>query len=173
MCDKSIDSLIFMFSGHGTSECILSSDFNRNGLGEISITDIQQWFGGKNVRSYFLSCPKLVILDMCRGNMNVQTIKHKEKHKGDKITYKRHPVQDYAIFFSNAKGYTSSNAVDCSGGHLITAFCKVLSNRNNTTNYDISSLQKMVRKEVMTVTNSSQCIEFSDMLTNDAFFTRN
>ena len=176
MSNKDIDSLIFCFSGHGSTDCILTSDYNGNKLGKIPITAIQQWFGDTNVRPYFLKSPKLIILDCCRGNTRTRTIKHKikiQQNKGDKIVYKRHPVQDYAVLFSNANGYESSNADDGSGGFLITAVDKILSIKSNRNDYDLGTLAKLIRKDVLDRTSSNQVVEYSELLTNDVYFKTN
>ena len=38
---------------------------------------------------------------------------------------------------------------------------------------DLTKIVKKIRKYVMNKTNSKQCIEFSDLLTNDVFFKSN
>ena len=60
--------IIFIFSGYGTKDSIITSD----GI-EYPILKILKMFNGENC-PHFVNCPKIFIFDCCRGNQNALAV---------------------------------------------------------------------------------------------------
>ena len=109
------DSLIFTYSGHGRIGSILTSDYkyddnNGNTInGEIEISFIKSYFSGHNVPKKFLSVPKLLIFDACRGIERIIGIKEKENQKGSPIYH--HPSREFITLYANTLGNISNDIV--------------------------------------------------------------
>ena len=59
--NKEFDGFIFIYSGHGYTEGIITSENEH-----IKLTEIQKEFSAKKLKK-FKDCPKIFIIDACRS----------------------------------------------------------------------------------------------------------
>ena len=71
------DGIIICFSGHGSIHSILTSEYDKKDEGEITIKEIQDEFTGNSISSRVKDCPRILILDACRGEEEAISIKKK------------------------------------------------------------------------------------------------
>eukprot|EP00483_Globobulimina_turgida_P000296 UN00296 len=119
------------------------TDYDKKGNGEIQVCDIQSFFSGGNVAKHLVDCPKVMILDACRGSIRAEAIE--DTSKGNQTIKLFHPAQDFAVIYSNALGYKSFCTKN--GAYFTLSVSKILSDKQFAAKNKLGDLVKMIRKE--------------------------
>ena len=130
--EKKYDGFIFVFSGHGYKDSIVTSK------GEITINRIKQQFSAKEVKS-FADKPKVYIFDCCRNgdvgasypNQEESDLRLANKGSQPKHDY-YHPYSNVLEIYGNTPGYQVKDLKG--GGSLIVPLTKRLTDYVNKLN---------------------------------------
>eukprot|EP01084_Bolivina_argentea_P248799 416255_1 len=154
------DAIIISFSGHGDKENIWFSDYDGDD-GKININAMQTYISYPNVRGIFRDYPRIAIIDACRGQESISTIKIKG-------TISVHPMDNWVALYSNTSGYISKNTL--SGGCLIQACFEILSDIDICNKKSWTDLTKRIKLKVSEKSNKLQCAEPVGVFPSKVYF---
>ena len=153
---KDYDGLIFIFSGHGYEDGIVTSDGKL-----VSMTQIKQEFSANKI-STFKDKPKIYIIDACRSKkpklpMTQDLIYVSTKGSQDADFKFYHPYINTLEIFGNTPDYSVLDLGATEGGVLLSAMTKHLSryvdklnNSNHSRKSKESKHNSKVKKKILT-----------------------
>ena len=183
--EKCYDSLILIYSGHGTKDKIILANGDL-----VELDEIYDVFNGKECKQ-LRNRLKLLIMDCCRGGQfaKLQEKVSEEKEtdekeslqmKGNPVDNKYHPYAGFATIFSNWINYLSGTHSK-NGSYLIQSIYKTFENPDLASKHSLRDLIIPIRKQTKQLAGigvekfrkPAQCVDFHESLEFKVYFKKN
>ncbi|ETO07859.1 hypothetical protein RFI_29531, partial [Reticulomyxa filosa] len=157
---KKYDALIMIISGHGDEgDVLVTSEGDK-----ISVDEIQASFGCRQMKA-FKDYPKILIIDVCRGNVNPQEPCSRIKGKNENQQNNSHNGYGFLVIWSTTKGYQVNDSAFFSESMRST----IVSNYKSGC-FLHQMLQEIKRDVTKKTGGAYYCVESQDTTAYDIIF---